>query len=292
MLDDISQSEPAPALRPAASVKTEGGAKVHFSADGPVTRLKHLYQHDPVRVLFPTPRPGDITEAAIVTTSGGLVGGDRIDIELRVGSGGKVLAIAQAAEKIYRSAGEDCLIDVKLNAGESTWLEYLPQETILFDGARLRRTTTLNLDSGARILAGEMVVFGRIGSGERMRSGFVRDAWDVSVAGRRVWADALHLDGEIGQAVDHPAGLNGANALATAVYAAPDAAEYLDFARESLSAGNPGFLAGATLVNGLLVARWIGIDAQEMRAAFAEYWAGLRHRAQGLPETMPRLWHI
>jgi len=275
-----------------SSVRTEGGAVVHFANHGAVTRLARLYQHDPVRVLFPSGPPGDVTQAALVTTSGGLVGGDKIDIEIRAGTGAEVQIVAQAAEKIYRSAGEDCAVQVALGAGDNAWLEYLPQETILFDGARLGRRTRIEAHPRARVLAGEMVVFGRIGSGERMASGFIRDAWNVFIGGRRQWADALHLDGNIGRALDHPAGLNGADGMATAVYAGPDAADCLNFARRLLDGGRPGVLAGATIVNGLLVARWIGADVQEMRASFADYWAGLRHRIKGLPECLPRLWHI
>lgn len=287
MLDVISPFEDPPA----SEAKVNGRAEIRFARSGGETRLAHLYQHQPLRVLFPAPAGGDIPQAALVTTSGGLVGGDRMSLDMGVGPGAAAIAMAQAAEKIYRSTGDDCLVDVNLSAEDGAWLEYLPQETILFDGARLGRKTSIETHPTARVLAGEILVFGRIGRGERMNSGFVRDAWTVAVGGQRVWADALHLDGDIGQALDHPAGLGGAIAMASAVYVGPDAADNLDHARDHFGE-TAGVIGGVSLVNGVLNARWIGEDALALRNSFANYWAGLRARIMGHPAALPRLWHV
>ena len=276
----------------AQTAKVDGRAEISFAHRGGQTRLAHLYQHEPLRVLFPAPANGDIPQAALVTTSGGLVGGDHLAITITNEAGSSAMAVAQAAEKVYRSTGEDCVIDVDLNAEDGAWLEYLPQETILFDGARLRRQTNIHAHPNARLLAGEVLVFGRIGRGERMQSGLVRDAWKVSIGGRLTWADALRLDGDIVAQLDHPAGLGGAASMATAVYVGPDAADHLDYGRAFFSNCEDGVIGGASLVNGVATARWIGADARALRKSFADYWAGLRARIMGYPARLPRLWHV
>lgn len=270
-----------------------GLAEVAFSGRDGQTRLTSLYQHDPLRVLFPSPPPGELTTAALVTTSGGLVGGDELTVRVAADSGAQALVTAQAAEKIYRSAGADCRIEMALRAGADAWLEWLPQETIIFEGARFRRRTVIEAAETARVLAGEFLVFGRSAMGETVTRGLVRDAWEVRVGGRLVWADALHLDAGIDRILAHPAGLGGATACATAVYVGADAAGYLEPARELLAGSASDTLRGAaTLVNGVLVARWLAAEAGPLRTAFGRYWAQFRHEAAGLPEALPRLWHI
>src|SRR4051812_21390840 len=209
-----------------------GSARIAYKADAAgVTRLADLYQHDPLRVLFPLHRADDLPTAVLVTTSGGLVGGDRLDIGIAAGAGARLLVTTQAAEKIYRSAGPDCRIETRISLGAGGWLDWLPQETILFDGARLRRETRIELDPESRLLAGEMLVFGRIARGERFTRGLARDAWEIRRGGRLFWADALHLDGAVAEILDHPAGFDGAAACATLVYAGPDARALLEPAR-------------------------------------------------------------
>ena len=208
-------------------------------------------------------------------------------------AGARVLVTAQAAEKIYRSAGADCRVDMDLAAGAGTWLEWLPQETIVFEGARFRRRTRVVAAADARVLAGELLVFGRSAMGEEVTRGLVRDAWEVRIGGRLVWADALHMERDLRSILAHPAAMNGIKACATAVHVAPDAGDHLETARALLAETATGDVrAAATLVNGVLVIRWMGPDAASLRAAFGGFWAQFRHRAAGLPEALPRLWHI
>ncbi|WP_109119868.1 urease accessory protein UreD [Azospirillum sp. TSO22-1] len=253
-------------------------------------RLREVYHTDPLRLLFPTPASGDPVTAVVVTTSGGLVGGDRLEIAVSVGEGASALVTAQAAEKVYRSAGEDVRVDVRLAVGDGGWLEWLPQETILFDAARLRRTTSVAVNGSGRLLAGELLVFGRIARGERFTQGLARDAWEVRRDGRLAWADALHLDGDVAALLDHPAGFAGATAYGTIVYVGGDAADRLDAARALLEDAAPR--AGATVLDEVLVIRLLGRDAQRLRADFGRVWAGLRKELNGLPARLPRLWHV
>ena len=267
-----------------------GRATVAFDADSGRTRLREVYHTDPLRLLFPTPASGDPPTAVVVTTSGGLVGGDRLEIAATVGAGASALVTAQAAEKVYRSAGADVRVDVRLAVEDGGWLEWLPQETILFDAARLRRTTLVEVNGTGRLLAGELLVFGRIARGERFAQGLARDAWEVRRDGRLVWADALHLDGDVAALLDHPAGFAGATAYGTIVYVGRDAAGRLDAARALLEEVAPH--AGATVLGEVLVIRLLGRDAQRLRGDFGRVWAGLRKVLNDLPERLPRLWHV
>ncbi len=271
---------------------THGRAEIGFALRDGATRLKHLYQHEPLRVLFPHPTAGDVPVAALVTTSGGLVGGDRIEIVAALEEGARARVAPHAAEKIYRSLGPPVTVEIALADGPRAWLEYLPLETILFDGARLERTCRIEVAADARALVGEILVFGRLARGEVMMSGALRDAIEVRRAGRLVWADAFDPRGALG-ALDHPAGLGGGRALATLVYVGDDAGTLVDAVRD-LQATNRDAdgQAGATAIGAVLVARWVGRDVLAMRRAYATVWQQLRARAAGLPAVLPRLWHV
>lgn len=271
-----------------------GRAEIEFvNADGR-TRLAHLYQSDPLRILFPNVGPGEPETGTLVTTSGGLVGGDDLTISVRCGDGAVARIVGQAAEKIYRSAGADVRIDMMLVAAPGTWLEWLPQETIIFDAARLRRHTRLDVAAGARLLAGEIIVLGRTAMGESVGGGLVHEAWDVRRGGRLVWADAVHLDDHLPGTLAANAGLNGAHAFASIVYVGDDAADAIGTARALLpdTLDPEGLRIGATCVGDVLVVRWLDRDARRLRDAYGLFWSDFRHQLAALPAEMPRLWAI
>jgi len=253
------------------------------------TRIDDLYQRDPCRALFPGTEADDVFQAVMLTTSGGLAGGDRIAASITAGAGTRALVTTQAAEKVYRARGANTLVSVELAAAEGAWLEWLPQETILFDGARFRRETRVSLAADARLLAAEIVVFGRTARGERIAAGHYLDRWRIAREGRLVWADALGWTDEPTAALAHPAGFAGAIATATVVYAGPDAAGLLDAARGALAGGAGP--SGVTCVNGLLVARFLASDAQRLRSDLARLWCTMRAKAANLPARLPRTWY-
>jgi len=268
-----------------------GVAEIGFSIRDGTTRLTHLYERSPLRVLFPG---GDLPTAAIVTTSGGLVAGDRIDVRVDIEPGAAAHVTASAAEKIYRSTGATTVVDQRLDVGDKATLEFLPPETILFDGARLRRQTTVELGEGARFLGGGIIVFGRRARGEGFTRGLLREVWEVRRAGRLVWGDALHVAdspcGDVASVIEDPACFDGAAACATLILAAPVAARLIDGARAVQ--GRSEVRAGVTFVNGLLVARWLGADAMALRRAYADLACHLREAGMGLPPRLPALWHV
>ena len=264
----------------------DGAVEIAFTRHGTATRIRHLYQRTPCRVRFPRAEAGQPALAMLLNTAGGLTGGDRVALSVAADAAASVTVTNAAAEKIYRSLGADCEVAVTLDVGDGAWLEWLPQETILFDGARLRRDLIARVAATGRLLASEMSVFGRVARGERWTNGAMRERWHVERGGALAWYDALRLGGD---AVAKPAGFAGAEAFATAAYIGADAAIHLPLAREltdGLSCRD-----GATLVNGILLARFIGA-ADAVRAGLATYVGALRHAAAGLPATPPRAWTI
>ncbi|MBP2299594.1 urease accessory protein UreD [Azospirillum picis] len=291
MVQTLAAGRPGNAGREEKKVAVHGAATVRFEHRHGETRLATLYHHDPLRVLMPAPRRGDLPVAVLATTSGGMVGGDRMDIALSAGPGAKALVTTQAAEKVYRSTGEDCRIDTAVSVEDGAWLEWMPQEAIVFEGARLRRLTKLDLSGDGRAVAGEMLVFGRAAFGETVTRGLIRDAWEVARDGRLIWADALHLEDDIAEALAHPAGFGGAGACATLLHAAAGAGRHLEAVR-ALAERVEGARVGATAFEGLLVVRILGGDARAVRRAYAAIWSGLRAEAAGLPTRLPRLWEV
>lgn len=255
-----------------------------------VTRLRRLYQKTPLRAFLPRHDCGDLVVAAIANVGGGLVGGDRSTVGIDLGPDAAALVTTQAAEKVYRSLGPDCRIETRIEVGAGGWLEWCPQETILFDRARLRRSLALDLAPGARAMLGETLVLGRLASGERTRSGLLHDSIEIHCGGKLRWRDVLRLTGGFDDVVDAQAGLAGARAVTTFAYVGPDASERLDLARELLAAAP--VRAGATVVNDILVVRLLGEEPLALRSTFALFWVRFRAAVAGLPPVLPRLWHV
>ncbi len=268
--------------------RSDGEVEIVFRQQGEKTALAHLFQRAPCRVLFPRVAAGDISEAVLLTTSGGITGGDRLKITVSAESHASALVTTQAAEKIYRSLGPPARASVSLRVGNGAWLEWLPQETILFDRARLERRLEADVAMDGRLIAAEMITFGRLARGERFTNGLLLDRWRVHRAGRLVWVDALRLEGDCTHTLNDSLGFAGARAVATVIYVAPDVPDRHALAR-ALTKEAQG-QAGATMANGVLLARFLSQDPSQLRIDLARYLGNLRHEAAGLPERPPHLW--
>jgi urease accessory protein len=255
------------------------------------TRLAHLHQAAPLRALFPETCRMDLPVIALTATCGGFTGGDRMTTSIAMGRGTKAMAIAQAAEKLYRSTGAETRIEIALDVEAGGWLEWLPQETILFNGARMRRQTSIALAEDASVVAGEILVFGRSAFGETMTRGLVHDAWSVQRDGMLIWADRFHAaDALLIEALEHPAALKGMRAAAMLVHVGPGAEQRLALLRDLMQLAPAEVRCAATVVNGVLVARWLAADALILRPSFAAAWMALRSEAQGLAPRLPSFW--
>ena len=267
--------------------RASGESRVAFDLRAGRTRLGDLYQRDPCRVLFPEPEPGEPPQAVLITTSGGVTDGDSLKMAIEVGPGASAVATTQAAEKIYRAAkgGGHCAIDVAVRVAEGASLDWLPQETIVFQGARLKRRSVAEVAPGGALLACEMVVLGRAASGERFQSGLLLDSWSVrrparSQTARLAWTDTLKVEGE----TPLGAGFGAANALATVIGVWDAPQPQFEKARALLEAAGE-VRAGVTLVNGVMVARLLG-EATAVRSATIRFLTDFRGR------RLPRVWHV
>ncbi|EIT70901.1 MULTISPECIES: urease accessory protein UreD [Hydrocarboniphaga] len=279
-------------LAPPAHQRVHGALRIAYARDAQGrTRLADLYQRAPCRVLFPDVEADEPPQAVLLTTSGGLTSGDRLDIDIVARQGSRLTVSTQAAEKLYRAlAGEpDAQVAVNLRVEPGATLEWLAQETILFDRSRLRRRIDVELSTDARLLATESVVFGRSAMGERYESGRLHEAWRVRRNGRLVWADALHLEGPMRAHRETAFAVGDASACATLLYAGDDAAALLPALRERLSEEDAQ-IAAATSFDGLLIVRMLSADAARLREALKRIAAILRSLALGLPDALPRVW--
>jgi len=267
--------------------RSDGGVELAFARAGRGTVLAGLYQRSPCRALFPRPPSDAAPLAVLVNTAGGLAGGDRVSVTVRVAKGAAATVTTQAAEKVYRSLGPDARVETSLAVAEDARLEWLPQESILFDGACLDRRMSASVAQGGRLLACETLVFGRAARGETMTRGRVSEAWRIEYGSRLVWVDRLGLSGGIAGRLDGT-GFGGARALATALYAGPEAGEFVPAARAA--AEREG--GAASLVNGVLIARLLGAEPGRVRDGLARLVSALRHAVFGAAAAAPRLWAL
>lgn len=234
------------------------------------------------RLLFPAIAAGAPLEAVIVNTSGGLTGGDRFEAAVDVGPGAQALVTTQACEKIYRSDGSDAFVETRLSVGEAAHLAWLPQETILFDRARLKRKLVIDMAANSTLLAMEAVLLGRKASGESLKQGLFRDSWRVRRAGKLILADEMALDGDVAAKLASVATFKGAWCYANVLLVAPHAASHLEAARDVLT--KEAAEGGISTFDGLCVARLIAQDGAALRRVLI-----LLLRALG--GELPRVWH-
>src|SRR5713226_8364603 len=168
------------------------------------TRRTTTREEGSLRVRFPKACAG-APEAVLVNTAGGIAGGDRFAVDLGLDAGAQLTVTTAAAEKIYRSLGPDACLDVCATLKDGAELTWLPQETILFDRARLARTITISLAPTAKLLLAETVLFGRAAMGETVREGGFADRWRVRRDGRLIFAENFRLDGAVSDRLNEAA---------------------------------------------------------------------------------------
>jgi urease accessory protein len=262
-----------------AANRATGTIALSVSAHAGITRRTRVHEDGSLRVRFPNAAP-EALEAVIVNTGGGMTGGDRFSVDMVVGEGASLIAGTAAAEKIYRSSGTDAEMDVRLRLAQKARLAWLPQETILFDRARLKRRIDVDLADDAYLIMAEAVVFGRAAMGEALVEGFFTDHWRVRRAGKLIYADTARLDGAIAEKLAQRAVSKSGIAIAT-VLVAPGSDAALEQVRrlgETFSGE-----VGISVWNGLAVARLCAKDGASLRHDLIAVLAAL-----GTP--VPRLW--
>ena len=238
---------------------------------------------------FPQRNDG-IPEAVLLNTSGGLADGDTINSAIRWRRDTRAIVTTQAAERVYRAASDDVArVTTRLNIEDDATGCWLPQETIVFDGARLVRTLDIDMTSGSHLLALESTVFGRRAMGETFRHGSISERWRVSVDGRLIFADNFRvadgLTGTVDEYLDQTPVANAAHCLATIVLATENCTGIVDDARKL--AAPESCMIGATCLGPLAVLRILAGDSQAMRLTVSRIVALLGGM---LAFQLPRVW--
>jgi len=243
--------------------------------DGPLVVQKPLYPE------------GDATcHAIVVHPPAGIAGGDELEIAVRAAEDAHALLTTPGAGKWYRSGGAWARQRIELDARDGACIEWLPQETIVYDGALADIRTEVRLAGGARFIGWEIVCFGRTGSGER----FGRGACALETL---AWRDGklLRLErGRIeggGALLDSPAGLAGRPVCGTLLAVAPDLELLLARCREAKPESGEG---ATTLLPGVLVARYLGPSSEAAKRYFTQLWRLLRPAVAGIEAREPRIW--
>ncbi len=258
--------------------RARGAVRFDVHARDGVTRRGVLHESGSLRVRFPSPEDDGLS-GVFVNTAGGVAGGDRFDIEITATDAARLTLTTAAAEKVYRAPGPAAQLNIGLKVA-GAHLGWLPQETILFDRARVQRRFDIELDEAASLLLCEIVVFGRTAMGERVEQGEFVDRWRLRRGGKLVFAETVRLDGNIGAKLARSAIAKGGPAIGTALIVPGDEAliERLREAADSFS-GEVGISAW----NGFAMARFCAQDAARLRA---DMMAVLARTGVALP----RLW--
>jgi urease accessory protein len=267
--------------------RAEGTCRIVVDGAANGTRIMDVYQKSPIRVLFPRTGNDPSQEAVLVNTSGGVAGGDSLQSTVTALSGSSIAVTTQAAEKIYGALDESARILTKLNVGNGAKLAWLPQETILFNHARLCRRTEIEVSPGSELLALECLVLGRAARGEKLSAGAMIDTWHVSRNGQLQWGDTFRLTNEVFSHLSRKALLWYSTAVATLIYSGADLEERLQLIRaQSISFDCQ---CGATLVGGILVARLAARSSFELKAALRNLLQELGKQNAG-PFRLPKMW--
>lgn len=229
------------------------------------------------KLRIPDRLTGQSPEAIIINTSGGLAGGDRFEVDVRTES--DFCLTTQAAEKIYRSLGSETRVATRLRAKGKAQLLWLPQEAILFDGARLKRSFNAELDRNATLLAVETVVLGRKAMKEQLTDFSFHDRWRIRRDGKLIFADDLRFDA---MRVRGAAALGGCEAFATIVFVGSGTELFLDPLREIIGTGG-----GVSAWDGKLIARLVGVDGFDLRKTLIPALMLLSGKA-----LLPKVWTL
>jgi urease accessory protein len=256
-------------------IALNGGASI-------VGRNRH---HGPLRVQKPLyPEGMQTVHAILVHPPGGIRAGDRLQIETRVGRAAHAFLTSPGAAKWYRGDDGEAYQSVLLSAGDGAALEWMPQETIYFNGARAVQRHIVHLGAGARYIGCDVMCFGRQASGERFARGQLRLHSEIWCGNQLLWYEQAHIQAG-SDALEGPFGLDGANVGATLTAVGPALPARL---LAQIRALDPTL--GASQLKSVFIARLLCSDSEHARRVMTRVWQLLRPHLIGRPALMPRIW--
>jgi urease accessory protein len=260
--------------------RARGEGRVIAAARNGKTEIERLYQEGCAKVRLPNTH-SDALQAVLMNTAGGLTGGDHVRWSAEAGPGAKLVLTTPACERVYRSVSGDARVENRLRAHEGAHIDWLPQETILFEGSRLDRRLDVDLADGATLTAVEAVLIGREAMGEAAPNAQLRDNWRIRRNGKLIHAEATVLSGEPSERTSLSL-LGGAIAFATVLHIAPDAERRLDAVRALLPEAG-----GASAIGERLTVRLLASSGLALRRSLSPIIALLSSAG-----SIPRLWTL
>lgn len=264
-------------------VRVDARLRLHVDFHDGATQITERHEAGAMRLRFPRAH-GRAPEAILVNVAGGLAGGDCVTTNIRTGEAASLSFSSAAAERIYRAVGAPTMLSATLDIADDATAIWLPQETILHDGARVERRFSMDLAARATLVFGEMLYFGRRASGEGFSHGALRESWRVRRGGKLILADETRLSRDFATNILRPAALGTHVALATLLFSSKDAGDHLATIRAALPEGGC-VEGGASDLGGLVLIRLAAPDAARLRVDFVRL-AELLVRIAGKP--LPR----
>lgn len=287
----LARSDLAPRLprapQPPAS-RWRAELRLRFERSGPRTVLAERVHAGPLRVQKSLYAEGHgVCQNIIVHPPGGIVGGDALVIDAGAGPGAHAQLTTPGAAKWYRSAGEPATQHLVLRAAEAAVIEWLPRETIVYDGAVAELDSHIELVCDAVFIGWDIVCLGRTASGERFRQGSLRQRLSITRDGAAVYVERACIDAG-GRLSSSPVGLNGAAVFGTFIAAAPQTSDaLLDTCRKVVAVGE----GAVTRLPGVLLARYRGASVGPAHAYFERLWRLARPQLTGRDAVPPRIWN-
>ncbi len=270
------------ALNPEPLQRSQGAVRISFKqAQNNRTALGDLYQQGCLKARLPK-QTAPAHEAVLINTAGGLTGGDALSINVAWQAGTRAAITTQACERIYKSTGQDAVIASRLTVAHEATACWLPQETILFEGARLDRRTHVSLSKNSTLFACEAIIIGRPAMGEYVHTATLRDEWIIERDGRAAFIDRLNLTGDVSALLDETAIAGGARAFASVITAGPDTARHCDVARRII--GEHGMVGGSSDLDGVCLTRILAPSGHQLRKTVMPLLAAL------CGTDLPRVW--
>ena len=228
---------------------------------------------------------GEVCHVYLLHPPGGVVGGDVLDIDVHLALGAQALITTPGATKFYRSAGRRARQTQRIRVEAGAAVEWLPQENIFFPGAEVELHTQIDLQGDARIAFWDIQCLGRPVISEGFDSGHIDSRLSVYRDGRPIILERQRVDADNRCRLSLMAGL----AVGASLLISDAGDEEMEACRELLLASAPDY-AGATLIEDMLMVRYLGNSTEKAHRLFSDIWQTLRPRTLGRSPGVPRIW--
>ena len=282
-----------PASLPATDPSWQAELHLAFARVDERTVLRENWHRGPLRVQKALYPEGDaVCQAIVLHPPSGIAGGDHLEISATLGAGSHAQLTTPGAGKWYRSGGAEASQQIDFTVGEGATLEWLPQETIVFEGAQARLEARVNLAADSRYIGWDILCLGRAASGERFEKGEISLFFRVDRNNHPIWLERGQVAGN-DPMLASPAGWAGHSVCGTLLCSFPELPQQAAALLEALRAIAPADAAphGITALPGVLIARYLGDNSEAARLWFAQLWTILRPACCGRPAVLPRIWN-